>query len=149
MSRQMEVVSRLRNEAVRSLHALCSGFVSGVNAHLTRTKLELAPEELPGEPFHIDRPNLLQIQVRGRLLQIELDTPDELISTENFRIPYVLEGAVRAFNQDLLDRNAIEEQYLFACIDKDQIIWHFFDARTYKAGAVDQTYLVNLLEKLL
>lgn len=149
MSRQLEVVSRLRNEAVRSLHVLCTGFVAGVNAHLTRTRLELAPEALPEEPFNPERPNLLQIQVRGRLLQIELDAPDELISTENFRIPYVLEGAVRAFNQDLLDRNAIEEQYLFACVERDRITWHFFDARTYQAGAVDQAYLVKLLEKLL
>ena len=34
----------------------------------------------------------------------------ELVSTEEFRIPYTLAGSVRAFNQELLDQDLIEEQ---------------------------------------
>ena len=34
----------------------------------------------------------------------------ELVSTEDFRVPYTLEGTVRAFNQELLDKDLIEEQ---------------------------------------
>lgn len=149
LARQQEEIARLRLQAARDLLALSAAFVAEVNSHLTRTRLELAPEAIADDAFEEPRPNLIQINVRGRLLQIEIDVPDELISTENFRIPYVLESAVRAFNQDLLDRNAIEEQFLFACLERGRIVWHYFDARTYQAGLVDQNYLMSLLERVL
>ena len=150
MARQVAEVSRLRNQAARDLHSLCAAFVKEINGHLTRTQLELAPDSIAENAFQEDSPSLLiQINVRGRLLQIDLHSPDELISTENFRIPYVLEGAVRAFNQDLLDRNAIEEQSVFACTERNRVTWRFFDARTYQAGLVDEKYLMGILEHLL
>jgi len=149
LARQKAEVARLRLEGARALLALCAGFVAEVNSQLTRTRLELAPDRIADDAFEEQRPNLIQINVRGRLLQIELEAPEELISTENFRLPYVLEAAVRAFNQDLLDRNTIEEQFLFACLERDHVVWHYFDARTYQAGLVDQNYLMSLLERVL
>jgi hypothetical protein len=92
---------------------------------------------------------LIQINVRGRILQIEYGAADTLISTEEFRIPYTLAGSVRAFNQELLDKDIIEEQLIFYTIEKHRRMWRFFDARTYRSGPFDQAYLISLLEQLL
>ena len=60
-----------------------------------------------------------------------------------------MKGAVRAFNQALLDRKLIEEQLLFYTLEKEKRLWRFFDPRTYRSGVFDQEYLVTLMEQLL
>ena len=71
------------------------------------------------------------------------------MSTEDFRVPYTLEGFVRAFNQELLDKDIIEEQLIFYTLEKGGKMWRFFDARTYRSGQFDQGYLVSLMEQLI
>ena len=93
--------------------------------------------------------NLVQINVRGRLLQIEYASSPELVSTEDFRVPYTLAASVRAFNQELLDKDLIEEQLLFYTLEHHRKMWRFFDARTYRSGPFDQEYLVSLMEQLI
>jgi hypothetical protein len=73
----------------------------------------------------------------------------ELVSTEEFRIPYTLAGSVRAFNQELLDKDLIEEQLIFFTLEKHRRMWRFFDPRTYRSGPFDQEYLVSLMEQLI
>ena len=107
-----------------------------------------ADTERPARALQEDGANLLQINVRGRILQIEFETTPDLVSTEDFRIPYTLSGAVRAFNQALLDKDLIEEQLIFYTLEK-KTMWRFFDARTYRSGEFDQAYLVGLMEQLL
>jgi hypothetical protein len=148
-AKEAERILVLRREAFCQLHRICSFFARSINEILKKTTLELTPDPVSLEFFRQEGPNLIQIHVRGRLLQFEIEAPAELVSTENFRIPYILEGAARAFNQDLLDRNAIEEQYVFACLERESVTWHFFDARTYHAGTVDSNYLADLLERVV
>ena len=138
-----------RSASATELYAICRGFVDSINQFTTRGDVLLDPPEFPDGAFHYDAPNLLQINVRGRLLQIEFACSDDLVSTEEFRVPYTLAGAVRAFNQALLDKDLIEEQLLFFTVERHRKMWRFFDPRTYRTGPFDGEYLVSLLERLL
>jgi hypothetical protein len=147
--RRTRDVYALRRRAALEIHAVCAGFVEAVNRLLPRPELELDPGQYREEQFHETLPNLIQINVRGRILQAEFEATPELVSTEDFRVPYTLSGAVRAFNQALLDKDLIEEQLIFYTVEKDKSMWRFFDPRTYRSGALDQEYLVTLMEQLL
>jgi hypothetical protein len=147
--RRSREIAELRSRAAADLFRLCEAFVSDLNHMLSTPAVTLDPPHFGEESFHDTAPNLIQINVRGRLLQIEFEATPELVSTEDFRIPYTLQGAVRAFNQALLDKDIIEEQLLFFTLERRQNMWRFFDARTYRSGEFDREYLITLLEKLL
>ena len=147
--RHAHEIAALRRTAAAGLYAICSGFVSSLNALLSRCEMVLDPPEFSPDAFKDEGANLFQINVQGRILQVEFEASPELISTEDLRIPYTLQGAVRAFNQELLDRSLIEEQLLFYTLEKDRKMWRFFDARTYHSGPFDQEYLASLMEQLL
>jgi hypothetical protein len=142
-------VAAMRNAAAVEIYTICSEFVACLNRILPRPEVMLDPSECAEEGFDEVSTCLIQINVRGRILQIEYGAADTLISTEEFRIPYTLAGSVRAFNQDLLEKNIIEEQLIFYTVEKHRRMWRFFDARTYKSGPVDQAYLISLMEQLL
>jgi len=139
----------LRRRAASELHAICAEFVQAVNRLLARSEMTLDPPTFPEEAFQEDGVNLLQISSRGRILQIEFAATPELISTEDFRVPYTLQGSVRAFNQQLLEKDRIEEQLVFYTVETQKTMWRFFDARTYRSGPFDQDYLVGVMEQLL
>ena len=138
-----------RRKAASELHAICNGFVLAVNSLLSCGRVLLDPPDFPEEAFREEDGNLIQINASGRILQIHFSATKELISTEDFRIPYTIEGSVRAYNQDLLDKDVIEEQLLFYTFERGKKMWRFFDARTYRSGPLDQEYLVNLMEQLV
>jgi hypothetical protein len=142
-------ITALRREAAGELHEICAAFVRELNELLAETVLELHPEEYRPEGFQENGVNLFQINARGRILQIRFEAPPELISTENFRVPYILEGAVRCFNQQLLEQELIEEQLIFFTLEKLRNLWRFFDARTYRSGPCDVDYLIGLMEQLV
>ena len=139
----------LRRTAAGELHAICADFVSRVNRLLTRDEVALDPSEFSEAAFRDDGANLIQIGVRGRVLQLQFEATGELLSTENFRVPYTLEGSVRAFNQELLAKDLIEEQLIFYTVEKGRSLWRFFDARTYRSGPLDQEYLIGLMEQVI
>jgi len=141
-------ITSLRRRAAAELFSVCAGFVESVNSLLSAPEVQLDPRDFSEDTFQEDGANLLQINVRGRILQIEFETTPDLVSTEDFRVPYTLSGAVRAFNQALLDKDLIEEQLIFYTLEKKKM-WRFFDARTYRSGEFDQAYLVGLMEQLL
>jgi hypothetical protein len=147
--RHAREIAALRRSAATGLHAICSGFVGSVNRLLSRCEMVLSPSEFSPDAFQEDGKNLFQINVQGRILQVEFEAAPELISTEDLRIPYTLQGVVRAFNQELLDRSLIEEQLLFYTLEKEKKMWRFFDARTYRSGPFDQEYLISLMEQLI
>jgi hypothetical protein len=147
--RRSRDIAALRRSAAAELHAVCHSFVQAVNRLLARPAVELDPPEFREESFRDDLPNLIQINVRGRILQVEFEATPELVSTEDFRVPYTLSGAVRAFNQALLDKDLIEEQLIFYTVEKDKNMWRFFDARTYRSGGLDRDYLIGLMEHLV
>ncbi|HET9319742.1 MAG TPA: hypothetical protein VFO27_08195 [Bryobacteraceae bacterium] len=144
-----EEIASLRRQAAAELHAICGKFVSELNQCLSNTKLQVDPPDYPPDSFQDSGINLLQINIRGRILQIEFASTPEMISTENFRVPHILEGSIRCFNQELLDQAAIEEQFIFYCLEKKRYLWRFFDARTYRSGPFDQDYLISLMEQVV
>ncbi|MBZ5577547.1 MAG: hypothetical protein LAP40_13380 [Acidobacteriia bacterium] len=142
-------IAALRRRAATELHAICADFVASVNRLLSRSEVTLDPPDFSAEALREEGVNLIQVNARGRILQIEFATAPDLVSTEDFRIPYTMKGSVRAFNQILLDKDLIEEQLLFYTLEKEKKMWRFFDARTYRSGPFDQEYLVNVMEQLL
>jgi hypothetical protein len=99
--------------------------------------------------FRDSGPNLIQINARGRILEIEYRATEELLSTEDFRLPYTVSGALRAFNQELLDKNVLEEQLLFYTVEETRRMWRYFDPRTHRSGPIDQAYLISIMEILV
>jgi hypothetical protein len=139
----------LRRRAALEIHAICADFVMSLNRLLARSQVMLDPSSFPEEAFRPEGIHLFQINVSGRILQVEFAATPELVSTEDFRIPYTLAGAMRAFNQALLEKDLIEEQLLFYTLEREKRMWRFFDPRTYRSGPFDQEYLVGLMEQLL
>lgn len=142
-------IAQTRVAAAVELYSICRSFVDSVNQYTTRGNVTLDPAEFTPESFNVDGLNLWQINIRGRLLQIEYSAAPDLVSTEEFRVPYTLAGSVRAFNQELLDKDLIEEQLLFYTLEPQRKMWRFFDPRTYRSGPFDHEYLVSLLEQLV
>jgi hypothetical protein len=147
--RRAREIGALRQQAALELHGICGDFVRGLNQLLSEIELELHPEQYGLDSFRDTDANLFQINARGRILQIEFEATPELVSTEDFRVPYFLAGAVRCFNQQLLEKDLIEEQLLFCTIEKSRHLWRFFDARTYRSGPFDAEYLTGLMEQLV
>jgi len=148
MRQSREISARRRSGAVQ-VHRICATFVNALNALATRAQVGLDPSEYPPDAFREDSPNLIQINARGRIIQIEFRGTETPISTEEFRVPYIMEGEVRCFNQELLDRQSVEEQLLFYCLEKQGAMWRFFDPRTYRSGAFDEAFLVAMMEQLV
>jgi hypothetical protein len=142
-------IAAARNTAANEMYAICAEFVAGLNRLLPLAEVIIDPAPSDSAYFREESPNLIQINVRGRILQIEYLATAELVSTEEFRVPYTLSGSVRAFNQELLDKDLIEEQLIFFTLEKHRRMWRFFDPRTYRSGPFDQEYLVSLMEQLI
>jgi hypothetical protein len=147
--RRAREIAALRRSAAAEMHAICEDFVNSLNSLLQHTEVALDPREFIDSSLDENGSNLFQISVRGRILQVSFSTTPELLSTEDFRVPYTLAGAVRAFNQELLEKEIIEEQLLFYTLEKRSRMWRFFDPRTYRSGRFDQHYLVSLMEQLI
>lgn len=147
--RRTREIGQLRRSAAVRLHRVCSLFVDSLNRLMAAGRVSLDPAALDESAFREDGPNLIQIGVRGRILQVAFEATPELVSTEEFRIPYTLAGSIRAFNQELLDKDLIQEQLLFYTLEKEGSLWRYFDVRTYHSGPFDQDYLVALMEQLV
>jgi hypothetical protein len=147
--RRVREMDQVRRAAASELHTICRDFVNSLNRLMSKTELLLDPAQFSEAAFQQDVTNLIQINVRGRILQVAYAATPELVSTEDFRIPYTLAGSVRAFNQEMLNKDLIEEQLVFYTIERDRKMWRFFDTRTYRSGTFDQEYLVSVMEQLI
>ena len=147
--RHAQDVVAARRGAARELHAVCADFVDGVNGLLNDRLVSLDPPAYSAASYNDDSANLVQINVHGRILQVAYSATAELVSTEDFRIPYILEGSVRAFNQEMLDKDLIEEQALFYTMEGNRKMWRYFEARTYRSGPFDREYLTSVMEQIL
>jgi hypothetical protein len=147
--RYAEHIAGLRSDAAAKLHGLLAGLVENVNRLLTGCAVDLDPPRFTAGLLKDAASCLFQINIRGRILQIQFAPTPELVSSEEFRIPYTLSGSVRAFNQQMLDKDLIEEQLIFYTVEKDDHGWRFFDGRTYRSGQLDLDYLISLIEQLL
>jgi hypothetical protein len=135
--------------AAVELHRIFRGFVDSVNRLAKKASLVLDPEEFDESMFLDSDQNFFQIHVRGRILLVTFGPPFEILSTENFREPYILEGMVRCFNQELLEHESIEEHQIFCCLNGSATGWRFSKAHTYQTGPVDEAYLASVFESLL
>lgn len=142
-------VERLRERGAAELHLICDGFVQSLNDRLSHPALTLDPPTYSGERFTGGAPSLFQINLRGRLLQIEFSATEELSSTEEFRRAYILSGTVRSFNQDFLIRDHVDEKNIFYCPEADSGRWHYFDSRTYGAGTLTPEFLAEEMARLI
>jgi hypothetical protein len=142
-------VDRLRLTGAMDLHRICSAFVDKVNDKLPEPAVLLDPLLFSEGNYNDGGINLFQINLRGRILQIEYSPTTDLYEDDDFRLPYVLRGAVRSFNQDQLDQGSIEEKMIFYCPRNETADWYYSDGRTYRSGRVSETYLVSELERLL
>jgi hypothetical protein len=142
-------VDQLRLRGATHLYAVCRGFVDDVNSRLSHPAVVLSPPAFPEASYDDSGANLFQINLRGRLLQLEFHATEDLYGRDDFKYPYVLRGAVRSFNQEFLDRSSMDEQMIFCCPDGDEAVWYFFDCRTYRTGRVGEEYLAAELERLL
>lgn len=142
-------VDRLRAQGAADLHEICRKFVEKINAKLSDPAVLLDPPAFSTEQYNDSGPNLFQINLRGRLLQLEFEATEELYSRDDFRQPYVLRGTVRSFNQDLLDQHGVDEQMIFYCPGAGGAAWYFLDGRTYRSGGVSEDYLISEMEQLL
>jgi hypothetical protein len=145
-------VDRLRQEGAADLYEICRDFVDTLNGRLSAPALTLDPPDYSGQSYSDGAQALFQINLRGRLLQIEFHATEELSSSEDFRRPYVLHGTVRSFNQDFLAHDTVDEKALFYCIEgnsEKKARWHYFDSRTYASGALTRDFLVGEMARLL
>lgn len=147
--RREQMIAGRRAEAAAQLHALCERFVDAVNGKLSQPRVELSPPDYSAASYRDDRPTLFQIAVSGRILQIEFGPTGTAMSTERLATPYILEGTVRAFNQDLLEMAVVREQPVFCCLEGEKLSWIWFDAQTRRSVPLDRERLVTLLERLL
>jgi hypothetical protein len=77
MSRQMEQV---RRNAACELHTICRDFVNSLNRLTSKVELTLDPDRFSDASFQEDAVNLIQINVRGRILQVGFGATQELVS---------------------------------------------------------------------
>lgn len=139
----------LRRQGASELHAICAEFVASVNRLLSPTVLELTQPEYSAEIFHETGVNLFQINAQGRIVQITFQATREIFSTEKFRIPHILEGEVRAYNQEMLEHNQIRSHALFFCLEESKNTWRHFEWVHGRTGVFDRDHLVSLLEQLV
>jgi hypothetical protein len=143
-----EAVAELRRRGAVELYSVCSEFVSSVKRNLSEAKIELSPSDYSAETFRESGVNIMQISSQGRQVQITFAAGSQFLSTEKFRVPYVLEGEVRAYSQKMLERFEIVSLSLFYCVEEETSGWRFYDWRTLRTGPVNQDLLVNLMETL-
>ena len=141
-------VAKLRRHGTTELHGICAEFVSSVNSRLSEAVLELSPPTYVPEMFQAPGVNLIQISSQGRQMQIAVEATRQLVSTEKFVIPHILEGEVRTYNQRMLERSEIRSQQLFFCVENETAVWRFYDWRTLRTGPVSSELLAGLMEPL-
>jgi hypothetical protein len=142
-------IARLRRQGACELYQVCADLVAAVNRNLSSAaRLELSPPEYLAEMFRECGPNLMQISSQGRQLQIVFESPAGLSSTQKFLVPYVLEGELRTYNQQMLERFDVRSLMIFYCVENETASWRLFDWRTRSTGALTVDLLASLIGPL-
>ena len=139
----------MRAQGGVTLHEICREFIEAVNERLSNPSLILDPPVFTVDRFQDPGPNIFQINLRGRLLMLEFQSTDEPLSTDDFRRPYVLQGSIRAVNQDLLEHHQVSEKSLFFCLSGSYGHWYYVDHRSYRTGRLGPELLADELQRLL
>ena len=145
---EVEVVE-LRRQGAMELHSVCADLVASVNHLLSPPILELTPPDYTAQMFRNSGVNLMQINTQGRIVQLSFEATAGIFSTEKFMIPYTLEGEVRSYNQEMLERTQIRSQALFYSLEESGNRWHYFDWLHGRSGVFGRDQLLGLLERLV
>jgi hypothetical protein len=143
-----EEIAALRRQGACRLHQICAEFVAALNSRLTDSAVELSPPAYTAEMFHESGVNLFQVGAQGREMQIAFQATAKLFSTEKFSDPYILEGEVRTYNQQMLEHFEVRSQLLFFCLNGHSAVWRFSDWRDGHTATVDCDLLVSLMGRL-
>jgi hypothetical protein len=81
-------------------------------------------------------------------LQVAFGAPPQLVSTEKFLVPYILEGELRTYNQMMLEHLDVRSLLLFFCVSDGKTGWRYFDWRTRHTGPVDCALLASRMAPL-
>jgi hypothetical protein len=142
-------VLEFRRRGAAELHTICADFAASVNRLLTPPVLEMAPPDFASEMFRNSSANLFQLNAQGRIVQIAFESTRERFSTDKFLIPYILEGEVRAYNQEMLERTQVRSHALYYCIEDSQKAWRYHDWASGRSGLFSQEQLVSLMERIV
>jgi hypothetical protein len=142
-------VNELRRRAAVELYSICASVADSVNRLLTPAVIELAPPEYAPEMFRESGANLFQLNVQGRIVQLSFRSTQEKFSTQKFLVPYILEGEVQAYNQEMLERTQTRSQALFFCLEQGRNRWHYFEWLHGRTGEFGSGQIVSLLEQLV
>lgn len=143
-----EVVD-FRRQGASELYAICADFASSVNRFLTPPVVEITPSDYAPELFRNSAPNIIQLNTRGRIVQVAFESTRARFSTDKFLIPYILEGEVRAYNQEMLERSQVRSQALFYCIEEQRRTWHYYEWVSGRTGLFNRDQLVSLMERIV
>ena len=69
--REAQTIAELRRGGASELHAICAGFAASLNGLLPKGMVELGPLEYKPENFRDPGANVFQINVSGRVIDIE------------------------------------------------------------------------------
>ena len=141
-------VAALRKRGAGELHSICAAFASSVNSRMSQAALDVTPAAYTDEMFRESGPNLIRLGAQGREMQITFQATGKLFSTEKFVTPYVLEGEVRTYNQEMLEHFQIRSLAVFFCVENARTSWRFFDWRTRRTGLLDSELLASLMGRL-
>lgn len=148
--REAEELERKQNEAARALFELCQKLAKTLNPMLKHLQIELSPETFSAGMLDGEAGMLIQLNAAGRIVQLALAAREPSPSTEHYRVPYILRGAIRWFNQEWLDRQLVQEHWLFCCLNEGAAPeWRYLDPHTRKSGALNLEYLISRFEELL
>ncbi len=142
-------VIELRRQGAAKLHGICSEFAASVNRLLVPPVLELAPPDYTPEMFRNTGANLIQLNARGRIVQVAFESTRDRFSTDKFLVPYILEGEVRAYNQEMLERTQVRTQALFFCLEENRPVWRYHEWANGRSGEFGTDQLVNLMERIV
>jgi hypothetical protein len=142
-------VNLLRRKGAAELYSICADVAASINQLLNPPVLELTPLEYDPEMFHASSENLIQLNAQGRIVQFSIRSTPEKFSTQKFLTPYILEGEVRAYNQEMLERTQVRSEALFYCLEEGGNRWHYFEWLHGRTGAFGREQIVSLLEQLV
>lgn len=147
--RQARELEERQRSAGAELHQLCRGLVAALNSMLDNLEIEITPASYNAGLLDSPSGLLIQINASGRIVQLAIHAREPEISSEHFRTPYILQGAIRWFNQEFLERQEIQEMQIFYCIDSSGGSWRYYDPRARKTATVDEDYIAGVLDQLL
>lgn len=131
------------------IYEICRSLVEHLNLALEKLTLDLTPHQYNPDSIDTSTGMLIQINAAGRIVQLAVQPREPRMCTDHFRIPYILRGSLRWFNQELLERQEIQENPIFYCTDRTEFCWRYVDPRTRKVGLLDHEYLMDTLDQLL